>query len=128
MTSSRSTLYAMAASGIAGVAMSLGMCAPAWSQDITPPIDAVGAYNHANVMTRRGKAADAQQARGRESSRQSAGQADGGTISRAAFDSIVADLRSEYNQRVARDGTPAADAWLQRNVAELKRRYTHIQD
>lgn len=95
------------------------------AQDV-PYVDAVGAYNHANVMTRPESAAAGTDAKA--DGRNRADGKDGGTISRARFDAIVSDLRSEYHQRSQRDGKPAADAWLKREVAELRQRYTTVQD
>lgn len=128
MTPSRSTLHGITVAVFAGAALSLGTSALAWPQDMAPPIDAVGAYNHANVMARPRVSDGKQRARTPLLSPQPISQEEGGTISKSAFDVIVADLRSEYHRRVARDGTPAADVWLRRNVAELKQRYTRIED
>lgn len=100
--------------------------APVAAAQDAPLIDAVGAYNHANVMNRprtdEGKPVKGTQGQGRTISDA------GGAIPRARFDAIVADLRTQYRQRVDRDGKASADAWLKREVETLRQRYTTIED
>lgn len=102
------TLHALAAMSL--LALPLAMHA----QDM-PMVDAVGAYNHANVMQHRG-----------EQKRAPAPAA--GSLTRRQFDALTARLRTEHAQRVKRDGRPAADRWLRARVAQLRARYTHIRD
>ena len=98
---------------------------PVFAQD-APLIDAVGAYNHANVMNRPRTDDSKPAAKGEAQGKQLADA--GTTISKARFEAIVADLRSQYRHRVDRDGKPDADLWLKREVAALKQRYTTIED
>jgi len=115
--------------GATGLALFAG--SPACAQDM-PHVDAVGAYNHANVMTRprtadkdaAGPEPEAENPRQTSVARNEAG----GTISQRHLDRIVSDLRVEYHDRVARDGKASADAWLARSVDALKRRYTAVED
>lgn len=93
----------------------------------TPPIDAVGAYNHANVMTRPRGDGDSTRPQEKIPDRQAATGEDG-SLSRSQFDALVADLRREYHERVSRDGRAAADAWLRRHIALLEQRYIRIED
>lgn len=111
---------------VAVVACVVQAAGAAHAQDV-PYVDAVGAYNHANVMTRP-EPAERGEPDARTGGRNLAGENGDGTISRARFDAIVAGLRSEYHQRSQRDGKPAADAWLKREVAGLRQRYTNVQD
>lgn len=102
----------------------LGAAAPGASAQDAPLVDAVGAYHHANVMTRPRHDDGAEPARQAPDS----GQTPQGTLSRQQFDDLVTGLRAEYGRRVDRDGKASADAWLRRAVAGLKERYTHVAD
>ncbi len=106
------------------IAIALGV-SPAVAQD-APLIDAVGAYNHANVMNRPRTDDGKPAAKGETQGKKPANA--GATISKVRFDAIVADLRSQYRHRVDRDGKPDADLWLKREVAALRQRYTTIED
>lgn len=100
-----------------GLGAVLLFAAPAGLAQDTPMIDAVGAYQQAQVMRHRDATAPAP-----------AAKPPAGALSRRQLDALTAALRKEYGQRVQRDGKPAADRWLSARVARLKARYTHTSD
>lgn len=99
-----------------GFSCSLALGAGVFAQDL-PHIDAVGAYNHANVMSHPRNAARAPEAV--QSVRKE--------ISQDEMDRLVDELRAGYRLRLERDGKVVADAWLERQAARLKEQYTTIR-
>lgn len=114
MTTMRTLLQA------AGLSCWLSLGAGAMAQDI-PHIDAVGAYNHANVMARPNHAPRGPEAEATEE------DAASGELSQEEMDRIVEGLQAGYRKRLERDGKVVADAWLERQAARLKEQYTTIR-
>ena len=96
----------------------LALGAGAIAQDI-PHIDAVGAYNHANVMARPREAPRAPEPAQEQTARKE--------ISQEEMDRIVEDLSAGYRERLKRDGKEVADAWLERQAARLEEQYTTVR-
>lgn len=99
-----------------GFSCLLTLGAGSTAQDI-PHIDAVGAYNHANVMSR---PREASRASGPEQSVRK-------EISQEEMGRLVEGLSAGYRERLVRDGKVVADAWLERQAARLKEQYTTIK-
>ncbi|MGH6610626.1 MAG: hypothetical protein ACRECQ_10235 [Burkholderiaceae bacterium] len=83
-------------------------------------VDAVGAYNRANVMTRPHVKSTGK--RPEDASRQAGSRSD-----KTFTKEQMALLQDEYDRRVMRNGKNETNAWLARRLNELSKQYRYVE-